>query len=478
MCIHQKIIFVHLLTALVSYMNKSSLQNVHLIAIGGSIMHNLALALQEKGLNITGSDDEIFEPAKSRLQSKGLLPDQEGWFPEKISPTLDAVIVGMHARPDNPELLKAQELNLPIYSFPEFIYEQSRNKQRIVIGGSHGKTSITAIIMHVLQYHGRLFDYAVGAQLEGFEYMVKLTEEAPIIIIEGDEYLSSPIQRVPKFHLYKHHIGVISGISWDHINVFPTAKNYLEQFRIFAEMTPKAGTLIYNQDDEQASQVCVPRNPDVKYIGYTVHEHTVNKGVTYLHTKKEDVPLQIFGEHNLRNISAAKEVCKQIGIKAPAFYEALASFKGAARRLELLGENATTRIYKDFAHAPSKVKATTQAIKNQFPDRKLVACLELHTFSSLNKDFLPQYQTALDAADMPLVYFNPKTLEHKRMPVLSDQDIKMAFGNPKIQVFTDSDQLLNYIQSLNWNNQNLLLMSSGTFNNTDLTQLSQSILRA
>jgi UDP-N-acetylmuramate: L-alanyl-gamma-D-glutamyl-meso-diaminopimelate ligase len=457
-------------------MTQTALQNIHLIAIGGSIMHNLALALHQKGLTITGSDDEIFEPALTRLKKEGLLPEQEGWFPEKINNKLDAVIVGMHARPDNPELLKAQELGLPIYSFPEFIYEQSRNKQRVVIGGSHGKTSITSIIMHVLKYHNRLFDYAVGAQLEGFENMVKLTEEAPIIIIEGDEYLSSPIQRVPKFHLYHHHIGVISGISWDHINVFPDPEIYRKQFRIFADMTPKAGVLIYNQDDEQVMRVCVPRNPDVKFIGYTVHEHEVYNGITYLTAKKENIPLQIFGEHNLRNISAAKEVCKQLGIKAPAFYEALATFKGAARRLELLGSHGTVRIYKDFAHAPSKVMATTQAIKQQFPERQLVACLELHTFSSLNKDFLPQYRGALNAADVPIVYFNPKTLEHKRMPSLSAADITEAFGNGKVQVFTDSQALADYLKSLSWENRNLLLMSSGTYNNMDLGELAASIL--
>jgi len=456
-------------------MQTKQLQRIHLIAVGGSIMHNLALALHQKGLEVSGSDDEIFNPAYDRLQAAGILPAQMGWFPEKISPELDAVILGMHARADNPELQRAQELNLPIYSFPEFIYQQSLNKQRIVIGGSHGKTSITSIILHVLQYHNRLFDYAVGAQLEGFDNMVKLTEEAPIIIIEGDEYLASPIQRVPKFHLYHHHIGVVSGISWDHINVFPDPKIYREQFRIFAEMTPKAGTLIYNQDDEQVLHVCVPRNDLVKYIGYSVHDHQVHNGITYLQTKKDDIPIQIFGEHNLRNISAAKEVCKQLGIKLQAFYEALKTFKGAARRLEFLAGDNNTRIYKDFAHAPSKVKATTEALKNQFPDRNLVACLELHTFSSLNKDFLPQYKGAFGNADLPIVYFNPKTLEHKRMPSLKPEDIKQAFANDSIQVFNDSEQLIEYLQSLNWRNQNLLLMSSGTYDNMDVQTLATSI---
>jgi UDP-N-acetylmuramate: L-alanyl-gamma-D-glutamyl-meso-diaminopimelate ligase len=332
--------------------------------------------------------------------------------------------------------------------------------------------------MHVLQYHHRKFDYAVGAQLEGFENMVQLTEEAPIIIIEGDEYLASPIQRVPKFHLYRHHIGVISGISWDHINVFPDPDIYRKQFRTFVEMTPKAGAMIYNQDDEQTLHVCVPRNTDVKYIGYSAHENVVRNGITYLKTKKDDVPLQVFGDHNLRNINAAKEVCKLIGIKAPAFYEAITSFKGAARRLELLGSTDSCRIYKDFAHAPSKVKATTEAIKQQFPSRRLVACLELHTFSSLNKDFLPQYKNALEAADTPIVYYNPKTLEHKRMPALSAADIATAFDHDKLQVFTDSSELAGYLKSLSWQNQNLILMSSGTYNNLDLKALSEAILQS
>ncbi len=452
-------------------------QHIHLIAVGGSIMHNLALALHDKGLKVTGSDDEIYEPAKSRLATAGILPGQEGWYPEKIDAKPDAVILGMHARPDNPELKRAQELNIPIYSFPEFIYEQSKDKQRIVIGGSHGKTSITSIIMHVLKQLGRKFDYAVGAQLEGFDRMVKLTDDAPVIIIEGDEYLSDPIKRVPKFHLYHHHIGVISGISWDHINVFPDPDMYRDQFRIFAEMTPKAGSLIYNQDDEQVQLVAVPRNPaDIAYIGYGVHEHSVRNGKTILHTKKEgDIEIQLFGEHNLRNINAAKEVCKKIGVKAHDFYEALKTFKGAAKRLEKLSESGSSVIYRDFAHAPSKVKATTEAVKNQFPQRELVAVVELHTFSSLNKNFLPQYAGALDKADEAIVFFSPKTLEHKRMEMISETELKEAFKNQNIKVFTDSEALQQHLTSRNWQNTNLLLMSSGTYNNMDLGALTKAI---
>ena len=459
-------------------MEKKELQYIHLIAVGGSIMHNLALALHDKGLKVTGSDDEIFEPAKSRLAEAGILPEQEGWFPEKIAAKLDAVILGMHARPDNPELKRAQELNIPIYSFPEFIYEQSRDKQRIVIGGSHGKTSITSIVMHVLQHIGRKFDYAVGAQLEGFDRMVKLTDDAPIIIIEGDEYLSDPIKRVPKFHLYHHHIAVISGISWDHINVFPDPEVYREQFRIFAEMTPKAGTLIYNQDDEQVQLVAVPRNPaDIAYEGYSVHDHSIRNGKTILHTKKEgDVEIPLFGEHNLRNISAAKEVCKKIGVKAHDFYEALQTFKGAAKRLEKIGEKGNSIMFRDFAHAPSKVKATTKAVKAQFPQRELVAVLELHTFSSLNRNFLPQYAGALDKADEAIVYFNPKTVEHKRMEMLTEVELKQAFANPRVQVYTDSEALQQHLTSRSWQNANLLLMSSGNYNNMNMEALTKAVL--
>ncbi|WP_018479070.1 UDP-N-acetylmuramate--L-alanine ligase [Pontibacter roseus] len=460
-------------------MERTEFKRIHLIAIGGSIMHNLALTLHDQGITITGSDDEIFEPAKGRLATAGILPEQEGWFPEKLDTKPDAVILGMHARPDNPELHRAQELSIPVFSFPEFIYEQSKHKQRIVIGGSHGKTSTTSIIMHVLQYCDRLFDYAVGAQLEGFDRMVKLTEDAPIIIIEGDEYLSDPIKRIPKFHLYHHHIGVITGISWDHINVFPTPEVYREQFRIFAEMTPKAGTLIYNQDDEQVQLVAVPRNPaDIAYIGYTVHPHSIKNGKTILHSKKEgDVEIQLFGEHNLRNISAAREVCKKLGVKAHDFYEALKTFKGAAKRLEKLGENQISVIYRDFAHAPSKVKATTQAVKAQFPQRKLVACIELHTFSSLNKNFLPQYAGALNTADVPVVFFSPRTLEHKRMEMLTEEELKAAFQNPKLQVFTDAKQLQQYLTGMDWHNTNLLLMSSGTYDKIDLEALTKAVLK-
>jgi UDP-N-acetylmuramate: L-alanyl-gamma-D-glutamyl-meso-diaminopimelate ligase len=454
------------------------LESIHLIAVGGSIMHNLALALHQRGAHVTGSDDEIFEPARARLAKAGILPEAEGWFPEKIHAGLAAVIVGMHARPDNPELARAQELGLKIYSFPEYIYEASKDKQRVVIGGSHGKTSITALILHVLRFHGRQFDYAVGAQLAGFDLMVQLTDDAPIIIIEGDEYLSSPVDRRPKFHLYQHHIGVISGISWDHINVFPTEEIYRQQFEIFARQTPKAGTLIYDRDDEQTQFVAVPTSPDVTYVGYGPHEHVIRGGQTFLITKRdEEVPIQVFGEHNLRNISAAKEVCKQLGIKGKDFYQAIASFKGAARRLELVQAGATSVVYKDFAHAPSKLKATAAALKKQFPERRLVACLELHTFSSLNPDFLPQYAHCFDAPDVAVVYFNPHVLEHKRLPPLAPEAVQQAFQRPDLKVFTDSAALAEFLHAQTWADTNLLLMTSGTFDGLDLGALASEVVK-
>ena len=451
-------------------------ERLHLIAVGGSIMHNLALALHRRGAQVTGSDDEIFEPARARLAAAGLLPATEGWDAARVTPELTAVIVGMHARADNPELRRAQELGLKIYSFPEYIYEASRDKQRVVIGGSHGKTSITSLILHVLRFHNQVFDYAVGAQLAGFDLMVQLSDEAPVIIIEGDEYLSSPLDRRPKFHLYQHHIGVISGISWDHINVFPTAENYREQFRIFADMTPKAGVLIYDQDDEQVQLVTVPTSPDVQYIGYGPHEHVIRDGRTFLFTKKEEeVPIQVFGPHNLRNISAAREVCKQLGIKGKDFYRAVETFPGAARRLELLQAGATSVVYKDFAHAPSKLRATTAALKQQFPQRRLVACLELHTFSSLNPAFLPQYAHCFDAPDVAVVYFNPHVLAHKRLPPLAAAQVAEAFQRPDVRVFTDSGELATYLEGETWADTNLLLMSSGTFDGLDLAALARQV---
>ncbi|MFZ6663178.1 UDP-N-acetylmuramate--L-alanine ligase [Peijinzhouia sedimentorum] len=448
---------------------------VHFVAIGGSVMHNLAITLANKGLIVSGSDDEIFEPSKTRLLNKGILPEQEGWDASKITKDLSAVIVGMHAKADNPELQKAKELQIPIYSFPEFILSQSEDKQRVVIAGSHGKTSITSMVMHVLNFHNREFDYLVGAQLEGFQTMVKLSD-APVIIIEGDEYPSSPDDSTPKFLKYQHHIALISGIAWDHFNVYKDLDTYVKQFEILADATPKAGTLICLEEDSMVDIICKKEREDVTSIPYSTHKYEIENNQTYLITPNGKIPVSIFGKHNMQNLSGAKALVQRLGITESMFYQAIKSFKGAARRLEFLAKNDQTYIYKDFAHAPSKVKASTEALKEQYPNRKLLAVLELHTYSSLNKDFINQYQSSLNAADEAIIYFNPKTVEHKKLEPLSEKDLKNAFQREDIKVFTNSDELRSFLLSQNWENKNLLLMSSGNFDNIDLTKLSQAIL--
>ncbi len=452
------------------------MKKIHFIAIGGAAMHNLAIDLHNNGYLITGSDDEIYEPSRSLLAKHNLLPAEIGWFPEKISEDLDCVILGMHARADNPELLQAQALGIPIYSYPAFVYLQSQHKQRVVIAGSHGKTTITSMILHVLQYHQRKFDYLVGAKIEGFETMVKLSD-APVIVIEGDEYLSSPIDRQPKFLHYQPHVALISGIAWDHINVYPVFDDYVQQFQTLAERLPKSGSLVYDQSDALVARVGEKEYGDIQKLPYKAHPAKVRNGKTFLILpNKKELEISVFGEHNLKNINGAKLVLSQIGIDEEEFYEAIPSFKGAAKRLELVGNNEATQFYRDFAHAPSKVAATTQACKAQFPERPLVACLELHTFSSLNKHFLKEYAHTLDAADEALVYFSPKTLAHKKMPAISEQEILDNFQTPHLQVFTDSTSLQSYLLSKRWRGSNLLMMSSGTFDGLDFNALANQIL--
>lgn len=456
--------------------------NVHLIAIGGSAMHNMAIAMHKKGFIVTGSDDEIFEPSKSRLAKLNLLPVKEGWDINNIHKGLDAVILGMHARADNPELLKAQELGLKIYSYPEYIYEQTKDKTRVVIGGSHGKTSITAMILHVLNFHKIDCDYLVGAQLEGFDTMVKLTKEAKIAVIEGDEYLSSPIDRRPKFHLYKPNIAIMSGIAWDHINVFPTFENYVEQFKIFIDLIEQGGSLVYCELDKEVKKVCETARRDIKKLPYGIPEHKIVNGITFLLINSNEnsvtnVPLQIFGEHNLMNVTGARLACNQLEISDEQFYDAIRYFKGAAKRLELIKKNDRTAIYKDFAHSPSKLKATTQAVKKQFPDRNLIACMELHTFSSLNDAFLNEYKGSMELADEAIVYFNPHTIEHKKLKPITEEQVKKAFGGTNIKTYTDSKLLLNDLLQMNFENKNLLMMSSGNFDGMDLKSLGDIIIK-
>jgi UDP-N-acetylmuramate: L-alanyl-gamma-D-glutamyl-meso-diaminopimelate ligase len=439
-------------------------------------MHNLALALHHMGYQVTGSDDEVFEPSKTRLAAHGLLPETMGWNPDSITKDLDAVILGMHARADNPELLKAQELKLRIFSYPEYIYEQTKKKKRVVIGGSHGKTTITAMVLHVLNYNKVDCDYMVGAQLPGFDTMVRLTEKAKIVVLEGDEYLSSPIDRRPKFHLYQPHIALISGIAWDHVNVFPTFENYVEQFSMFADLIEKNGTLIYCIEDEEVNQVAEDCQNKLTKLPYSVPSHITKDGKTYLLTDEGKVPLSVFGKHNLMNLNGARLICINLGLTNGQFYAAIQSFKGAANRLELLAENGRVSVFKDFAHSPSKLKATVNAVKEQFPERKLTACMELHTFSSLTAEFLKEYAGTMDAADEAIVYFNPHTLKHKKLPELSKKDVKKAFGRKDLEVYTESDELRKHLLGEKWRKRNLLMMSSGTFDGIELDKLAKKVV--
>jgi UDP-N-acetylmuramate: L-alanyl-gamma-D-glutamyl-meso-diaminopimelate ligase len=447
---------------------------IHFIAIGGSAMHNLALALHLKGYEVTGSDDEIFEPSKSRLQQHGLLPKVVGWQPELIGPHLDVIILGMHARADNPELIRAQELGLKIYSYPEYLFEQTKNKTRVVIGGSHGKTTTTSMIMHVLKTLGKPFDYMVGAKIDGFDTMVGLSHDAPVAIFEGDEYLSSPIDLRPKFHHYFPHVALLTGIAWDHINVFPTFENYVEQFDQFVSMIEPKGTLVYFDGDAHLNQIAKSNPNSAKRLAYNSLSHKVENGKTYLEIDNESIELSVFGDHNLQNIAGARLVCNEIGISDSDFFSAIRSFKGSARRLETVAENEQAIAFYDFAHSPSKLKATTSAVKAQFPTRKLIAVMELHTFSSLKKDFLPQYAGSMAAADEAFVYFDKHTIEHKQLEPISPEEVKQAFQSENVRVFTNSDAMFEELSKHAWKNANLLIMSSGNFSGKDIKEFART----
>jgi len=447
----------------------------HFIAIGGAAMHNLALALHHKGYQVTGSDDAIFEPSKSRLEKKGLLPLEMGWFPEKITADIEAIILGMHAKADNPELLKAKELGLKIYSYPEFLYEQSKNKTRVVIGGSHGKTTITSMILHVMDYHNIEVDYMVGAQLEGFDTMVHLTEDNDFIVLEGDEYLSSPIDRRPKFHLYQPNIALLSGIAWDHINVFPTFENYVEQFEIFVNQITKGGILVYNEEDETVKKVAEESTNSIRRIPYQTPSYLVEDGKTLLDTPEGPMPIEVFGAHNLNNLAGAKWICQNMGVDEAYFYEAIASFKGASKRLEKIAEGKGKVAYKDFAHSPSKVSATTKAVKNQYPSRKLVACLELHTYSSLNAEFLKEYEGALDAADVAVVFYSPDAVKIKQLEEVTYDQIAQSFKRDDLIIYTNPQEFKDFLFSYDLNNSALLLMSSGNYGGLNFDEVKSLI---
>ncbi|MGC1471667.1 MAG: Mur ligase family protein [Psychroserpens sp.] len=447
--------------------------NVHFIAIGGSAMHNLALALQHKGYQVSGSDDTIFEPSKSRLDAKGLLPQAFGWYPEKITPNLDAIVLGMHAKADNPELLKAQDLGLKIYSYPEFLYEQSKHKTRVVIGGSHGKTTITSMILHVMHYHDRDVDYMVGAQLEGFDIMVKLTDDNDFIVLEGDEYLSSPIDRRPKFHLYKPNIALLSGIAWDHINVFPTYENYVEQFSIFVNSIVVGGSINYNEEDPEVKRIVEDSPNAIRKLAYQTPDYRVENGQTLLATPEGDLPIEIFGKHNLNNLAGAKWICQHMGIDEDDFYEAISTFKGASKRLEKIAETKLSVAFKDFAHSPSKVEATTNAVKEQYADRTVIACLELHTYSSLNAQFLKEYKGTLDAADVAVVFYSPHAVEIKKLEEVTHEQIANAFERDDLIIYTNPADFKSYLFDQNFKDKALLLMSSGNYGGLDFEELTK-----
>lgn len=449
--------------------------NIHFIAIGGSAMHNLAIALSRKGERVTGSDDEIFEPSNSRLKKQGILPEKMGWDEENIHNDLDAVILGMHAREDNPELLKAKELGLKIYSYPEYLYEQSKNKLRVVIGGSHGKTTITSMILHAVSKLNLNVDYMVGAQLEGYDCMVKITDEAKIMILEGDEYLSSPIDRRPKFHLYNPDIALLSGIAWDHINVFPTFENYLEQFDIFCQKISPNGTLIYNVEDDAVKNLGKKYSNKINTKEYKTPEYETSATGTILHFNNKKFPLNIFGAHNLQNLFGAMQVCKTLGIEEIDFLAAMHNFSGAGKRLQKVVENESFVMFKDFAHSPSKLKATTKAVKEQYPDRKVIACMELHTFSSLNKNFLPLYKNAMDKADYALVYFNPEVVKHKKLAELSVEFVGECFGE-NVLISQNTENVLDFINQHVSENAVLLMMSSGNFDGINYDELGKKML--
>jgi UDP-N-acetylmuramate: L-alanyl-gamma-D-glutamyl-meso-diaminopimelate ligase len=451
-------------------------QRVHFIAIGGSAMHNLAIALHQQGNEVTGSDDEIFEPSRSRLERLGLLPERLGWYPEDITSDISAVILGMHARIDNPELIRARELGIPVYSYPSYFYERTRNKTRVVIGGSHGKTTITSMIVHVLRHTGVEFDYLVGAQLEGFDCMVKLSDTSTVAVIEGDEYLASALDPVPKFHLYKPDIALISGIAWDHINVFKTLDSYVEQFRLFMKCIEPGGRLVYCAEDPEVARIAHDAPEGIATIPYGVPLHRIEDGVTVLSTAQGDLALHIFGRHNLQNMEGARHVCHQLGIGDSEFHAAMASFHGAAKRLEKVVEVPGRSVFKDFAHSPSKLKATVEAVREQFPDRELVACMELHTYSSLSEGFLDQYAGCMDGADRAIVFYDPHAVQLKRLPAIPPERIQRAFGRADVLVMNDPIAVMGAVRPTVGRDGVLLMMSSGNFGGLDLHALGEAFI--
>jgi UDP-N-acetylmuramate: L-alanyl-gamma-D-glutamyl-meso-diaminopimelate ligase len=449
-------------------------QHIHFIAIGGSAMHNLAIALHQTGYYVTGSDDDIFEPSRSRLSANGLLPAELGWHPEKIRRETKAVILGMHARKDNPELKRALELGIRIYSFPDFVYESSKNAKRVVIAGSHGKTTITSIIMHVLRHVDQEFDYLVGAGIAGFSNMVKLNG-APIIVLEGDEYLSSALDRTPKFIRYNHNIGLISGIAWDHINAFPSKDEYIDQFAKFIDNTPDDGCLVYFDEDPVIRKLIQVKKRKFRTIPYNTPIYTVKDGQFYLKNELSETGLRLFGKHNMQNLGGALTVLKLLGLPEKDIFQALKTFDGAANRLEKLFDNKSIVVYRDFAHSPSKLKSTVEAVHELYPDKKIISCFELHTYSSLNKDFLSEYRNSFPIKGVNVIFINDHTLSIKKMPPLSDEGIKAGFNSDKLSIIRSKQNLENFILDNIQPDTVLLFMSSGNFGEMNYSDLIEKI---
>lgn len=450
---------------------------IHFIAIGGAIMHQLALALQKQGHKVTGSDDEINDPAKSNLKAVGLLPEQEGWHPERITSEVEAIVLGMHAKADNPELLRAQELNIPIYSFPQYVYEVSKDKTRIVIAGSHGKTTITSMIMHILHHYELDFDYLVGAKVEGFKQSVKLSD-APIIIIEGDEYPASIIEKRPKVFFYHPHITVLSGIAWDHVNVFPTYEIYLNQFEQYLQGIKANVPIFYNNEDDEVKKVVHHSAQHLKAIPYDTPAYTVEEGTTYIHSDEDDYQVSVFGRHNILNMQAAIAVCEELGISKDDCYEAIRTFKGAARRLEKIKENDDIVVFRDFAHAPSKLRATLAAARESYPEHTLIACFELHTYSSLSEQFLKEYKGTMNPADKAIVYFSHHAIELKGLPPITKEQVNTSFDNKELMAIDNKEELEQTVTELLKGSKKpicLLLMSSGTFDGIDWNTVSSQL---
>lgn len=455
---------------------KPEQKRVHFIAIGGAVMHNLAIILKQKGLAVTGSDDEVFEPSRSRLQKHGLLPAREGWDPDIITKDIDFIILGMHARKDNPELFKAIDLGIKIYSYPEYVYELTKSKTRVAVCGSHGKTTITAMVMHILNYNNYRFDYLVGSQLKGFDTMAGFREDSATAVFEGDEYLSSPLDPRPKFLWYRPDICVISGIAWDHINVFPTMDDYINAFTDLVEMVEKGGTVIFYKQDKTLIEIINKSAGHLNVIPYDIHEHTIKKNQTFLKSEGREYQVSFFGNHNMQNFNAAMQICEKLGLEKSVIYEAIVSFEGASRRLQQIASAGNSKVFLDFAHSPSKLKATVNSVKEQYPSCQLVACMELHTFSSLNPEYISQYAHTMDKADIGIIYFDPEVFSHKKLEPFSESDVKKAFVNDALNIFTDRNDFINFLEKTGWEGKNLLLMSSGNFSGIDMPGLAKELL--